>query len=313
METTVVHGGTLSRGLGRYSRPLRVTLLLGMALALAGCSSLRHGGAPDPAFSVEADLVAMRAALGTTGSVTGYYAEAASVERRNAFIDSRVALANLAYIQFISDLTADKQHLDAATDMLILGLNLLGTAANGVRAQANLAATAAGVGGGKAIVDKSYYYQKTTSALVTTMNASRKEVLLRILDGVKKPLADYSFSQALADTHDYYAAGTLLSAVAAVQAGAAARETRADQALAVQGEVKVLSDAQIEDRVVVVNAILAATQKDDLPKMKNLLKLLGLDGLPQNTVEEARASLLGNYKRVLRDKPELPATIKDKL
>ena len=291
----------------------RVLVLLGLSLMLASCSSLRHGGAPDPAFSVDADLVAMRAALGTTGSVAGYYAGAATDERRNAFVDSRVALANLAYIQFISDLTADKQHLDAASDMLVLGLNLLGTAANGVRAQANLAATAAGVGGGKAIVDKSYYYQKTTSALVTTMNASRKEVLLRILDGVKKPLADYSFSQALADTHDYYAAGTLLSAVAAVQAGASTREAKADQALELRGEAKVLTDEQIRDRSLVTNAILEAVKKDDLSRMKNLLKLLGLEGLPQRTVEEARTSLLGNYKRVLRDQENLPASIKDKL
>ncbi len=310
MDKITVQCGA-SGGPGRGARLLVFGAL--SLLLLAGCSSLRHGGAPDPAFSVETDLAAMRQALGTTGSVTGYYAGAATEERRNAFIDSRVALANLAYIQFISELTADKQHLDAASDMLILGLNLLGTAANGVRAQANLAATAAGVGGGKAIVDKSYYYQKTTSALVTSMNASRKEVLLRILEGVKKPLAQYSFSQALADTHDYYAAGTLTSAVAAVQAGAAAREAKADQALAVLGEARVLTDAQIDNRVVVVNAILAATQKDDLPKMKNLLKLLGLESLPQNTVEEAKSSLLGNYRRVLRDKPDLPATIKDKL
>lgn len=282
-------------------------------LLLAGCSSLRHGGAPDPAFSVETDLAAMRQALGTTGSVTGYYAGAATEERRNAFVDSRVALANLAYIQFISELTADKQHLDAASDMLILGLNLLGTAANGVRAQANLAATAAGVGGGKAIVDKSYYYQKTTSALVTTMNATRKEVLLRILDGVQKPLTTYSFSQALADTHDYYAAGTLMSAIAAVQGAAAARETRADQALEMRGEAKILTDLQIADRTLVVNAIQAAVKKGDLPQMKNLLGLLGLDGLPQNTAEEAKSSLLGNYRRVLDDKPDLPATIKGKL
>jgi len=308
MGDVVVH-----RGPPRARGPAaRLLILLGLSLALAGCSSLRHGGAPDPVFSVGTDLEAMRKALGATGSVTEYYAQAASVERRNAFIDSRVALANLAYIQFISDLTADKQHLDAASDMLILGLNLLGTAANGVRAQANLAATAAGVGGSKAIVDKSYYYQKTTSALVTTMNASRKEVLLRILEGVKKPLADYSFSQALADTHDYYAAGTLLSAVVAVQAGATAREAKADQGLALVGEAKVLTNAQIDDRTAVVQAILTATQNDDLPKIKNLLKLLGLEGLPQNTLDEAEASLLGSYRRVLRDKPELPAAIKGK-
>lgn len=297
-------------------RPLSsclASLAFVLVALLQGCSSLRHGGAPDPAFTVQADLAALKEALGSTASVTAYYAGEPNEPRRNAFVDSRVAMANLVYIQFIGDLTADKQHLDAASDLLVLGLNLLGTAASGVRAQANLAATAAGIGGSKAIVDKNYYYEKTASALVATMNASRKEVLLRILEGVQKPLASYTFSQAVADTYDYYAAGTLNSAIASVQASAAARETKADQALSVLGEAKVLTDDQIDDRTVVVNAILAAVKQGDLIKMQNLLKLLGLEGATQATAEEAKASLLGNFRRVLRSKPDLAKDIKAKL
>lgn len=297
----------------KHPSHLLVWVVVCLGYVLTGCTSLRHGGAPDPAFSVQVDLAALRQSLGTTASITAYYDGTPSELRRNAFVDARVALANLAYIQFIGALTADKQLLDAATDMLILGLNLLGTVATGGSSSTNLAAVAAGVGGSKAIVDKSFYYEKTTSALITTMNASRKEVLLRILEGVKKPLLDYSFSQAVADTHEYYAAGTLISAVAAVQTSAATRETQANQALVALGEAKVLTDDQIDDRTVVVNAILAAMRAGDLVKMKNLLKLLGLEGLPQSTVDEAKSSLQGNFKRVLRDNPELPKTIKSKV
>lgn len=297
----------------RLSSNYLTFLVLTVVAVLSGCTSLRNGGAPDPAFTVQADLSAMKQALSSTASVTAYYVGEPSEARRNAFADSRVAMANLVYIQFISDLTADKQHLDAASDLLVLGLNLLGTAATGVRAQANLAATAAGVGGSKAIVEKNYYYEKTVSALVATMNASRKEVLLRILEGVRKPLAEYTFSQAVADTHDYYAAGTLNSAIASAQASAAARETKADQDLSVLGEIKVLSDDQIDDRTTVVNTILATVKQGDLTKMQNLLKLLGLEGAKQATVEEAKASVLGNYRRVLRGKPDLAKDIKAKL
>jgi hypothetical protein len=297
----------------RLSSSCLMVLAFAVVAFLSGCSSLRNGGAPDPAFTVQGDLAAMKQALSSTASVTAYYVGEPSEAKRNAFADSRIAMANLVYIQFISDLTADKQHLDAASDMLVLGLNLLGTAASGVRAQANLAATAAGVGGSKAIVDKNYYFEKTVSALVATMNASRKEVLLRILEGVRKPLADYTFSQAVADTHDYYAAGTLNSAIASAQASAAVRETKADQALNLLGEAKVLTDNQIDDRTVVVNAILAAVNQGDLAKMQNLLKLLGLEGAPQATVDEAKASLRSDFRRVLRDKPDLAKDIRAKL
>ncbi|MGE3346869.1 MAG: hypothetical protein AB7I35_05480 [Ramlibacter sp.] len=290
-----------------------VWALLGAAALLTGCSSLRHGGSPDPAYSVEADMTALRASLSTTASVTSYYAGTPTMARRNAFVDARVAMANLAYIQFISDLTADKQQIDTASEMLVLGLNLLGTTALGARAKTNLAAMAAGVSGSRAVVDKNYFYEKTTSALVATMNAQRKEVLLQILEGVKKPLEDYSFTQAVADTHAYYAAGTLNAAVAAVHASASAREARADQALTSLGEAPALTDAQIDDRAAVTNAVLAAIKSGDLAQNQKLLKLLGLEGLPQGTVEQARASLGDNFRRALRARPELAKEIRSKL
>jgi hypothetical protein len=274
---------------------------------------MRQGGAPDPGFSVQADLEALRKTLGSKASIAAYYEGAMTTERRNEFIDTRVSLANLAYLLFISDLSADRQNLDAAAEMSALGLNLLGTEVACVRAKANLAATAAGLGGSKAIVDKTYYYEKTTAALVATMNGRRKEILLRILDGARKPLNEYSFSQAVADTHQYYFEGTLIAAIQAVQAGAAAREALADQQLVLQGEAKALTDDQIDERRLVVNAILAATNSNDLSKMRNLLQLLGLGGLPQNSIEEARSSLLNNYRPVLRAKPDLPKEIKSKL
>lgn len=288
-------------------------ILLAVALALGGCSSLRSGGAPDPSFNVQADLSVLKESLGNIGSVKHYHEGEQSSAKRNAFIDARVALANLAYIQFITDLTADKQHLDTATDMLVLGLNLLGTTATGVRAKANLAAAAAGVSGGKSSVDKHYFYEKTTTALIAMMNAKRKEVLARIVEGARKPLTDYSFTQALADTYEYYSAGTVNAAIASLQADAASREAQADQKLANLGELKVLTDEQIEERRVAVNKLLAVLGADDLTKLKSALKLLGLEGLPQSSVPEARKSLQDNFRRVLRDKPELAATVKTNL
>jgi hypothetical protein len=290
---------------------LRAFGCLALVACLSACSSLRHGGAPDPVYAVDTDLAVLTATFKTTGSVGELYNGTPSETKRNGFLDARVAMANLAYIQFVSDLTADKQHLDTATDMLILGLNLLGTTITGVRAQANLAATAAGVGGSKAIVDKNYYYEKTTTALITMMNARRKEVLARIVEGTKQPLSVYGYTQAISDSHDYYAAGTMQSAVAAVQNEANAKEARADARLASVGELRVLTETDIADRRSATEAVLRVLKDGDLARLRTALRLLGLADQPQATLEEARASLRANFRSALRDNPELAAQVRN--
>lgn len=287
--------------------------IIAIALLLGGCSSMRSGGAPDPVFSIQDDLNALKESLSAYASVATYHAGAKTAETRNAFVDARVAMANLAYIQFISDLTADKQQIDTASEMLVLGLNLLGTTATGVRAKGNLAALAAGVSGSKATIDKNFFYEKTSTALVAMMSARRKEVLVRIVEGTRNPLAQYTFTQALADTYEYYAAGTLSAAIMSVQADASSRDAQAEQKLVNLGELVVLTDEQIGERETVTNAIIALLKGNDLSSIQGALKLLGLEGLKQANLAEAKASLRDNYRRVLRDKPDLAKTLKGKI
>ncbi|MDB5861254.1 MAG: hypothetical protein JWQ76_4943 [Ramlibacter sp.] len=292
---------------------LKAILCVAVAACLSACSTMRHGGAPNPVYAVDTDLAVLTETFKTMGSVGELYNGTPSDTKRNAFLDARVAMANLAYIQFVSDLTADKQQLDTAAEMLVLGLNLLGTTVTGIRASSNLAAAAAGIGGSKAIVDKNYYYEKTTTALITMMNARRKEVLARIVEGTKKPLSAYGYTQALSDSHDYYAAGTLQSAIAAVQSEASAKELRADAELAMVGELPVLTDSEIADRRSATEAVLRVLKAGDLARLQAALRLLGLGGLPQATVEEARASLRGNFRTALRNNPELAVQVKNGL
>ena len=197
--------------------------------------------------------------------------------------------------------------------MLTLGLNLLGTITTGVRAQTNLAASAAGIGGTKAIVDKNYYFEKTVPALIATMNAKRKEILTRIIDGSKQPISDYTFTQAVADTHEYYAAGTLNGAIMTIQGEATAKENRLDNELRMIGELQAVTEEEKDDRAAVSRAILDAIRKGDLRRMQNALKLLGLSGLPQSTAEDAAQSLRANFRDALRRSPGLASQLKGKL
>lgn len=60
------------------------------------------------------------------------------------------------------------------------------------------------------------------------MNAQRKAVLVRILEGMKSNIEEYSFEQALADIYEYYQAGTFMGAVTTIQADSGAKEKEAD-------------------------------------------------------------------------------------
>jgi hypothetical protein len=211
---------------------LRLLLLLVAVLGLGGCQTMRGGGAPPPAFDIEDDMKALAAEFSTATSVSNYYTAIPEnrVNSRNRFISGRLVQIDLQYIQFIRALTSDKQRLDTAADLANLSLGLAGTLVGGVRAKTNLAAAVTGLNGAKATVDKQYYYEKSMDALVGTMNARRKEVLVGILDGLAtKNVDEYPFEVALTDLNEYYMAGTLNGALRFINAESATKEKQSDE------------------------------------------------------------------------------------
>lgn len=198
-------------------------------VALSGCATIQHGGAPIPAFNLENDIKELTETFGTKASIAKYYQlKGDKTSARDEFIDGRLALYNIRYLVFIRDLGVDKQHLDAATDILLLGVGLAGTLTGGLRSKTNLAAFAALITGTKISIDKHFYFEKTVPALVATMNAQRKEVLIRIMRGRQLGTDKYPFTQALADLYDYEQAGTLIGAINIIQVDAGAKEVKAD-------------------------------------------------------------------------------------
>lgn len=54
-------------------KPGSLFCLLCIALTLAGCRTLRGGGAPDPSFDIEADLRALDEEFRTATNIKAYY------------------------------------------------------------------------------------------------------------------------------------------------------------------------------------------------------------------------------------------------
>ncbi len=212
--------------------PVRCTpkiIILAVVFSLVGgCATMRYGGAPEPSFNINADIKDLSQHFEGSTSITKFYANP-SPEARNEFITGRLTLINLQYLKFIRSLTSERQLLDTATAISILGLGLSGSLVPLAETKAILAAVSAGLTGTKEAVDKNYYFQKTIPALVAQMNANREEALTPLLVGAKQSLEDDPLASAVVDLNRYYLAGTFSGAIEAIQANASVQEDAAKQ------------------------------------------------------------------------------------
>ncbi|MDP2606153.1 MAG: hypothetical protein Q8S00_26725 [Deltaproteobacteria bacterium] len=242
---------------------------MSLALIFAGCATVRYGGAPEPAFNYEKDLKELEELFAPAASIKEVGANPNDT-KRNSFIDGRIALYNIRYVRFVRDLGVDKQQLDAASDILLLGLSLAAASTGSLRSATNLATAMAGVTGARITIDKHFYFDKTIQALVSTMNAQRKLILVRILSGRSKTITEYPLTRALDDLSDYEQAGTLLGAINTLQADAADNEKAADKELR---KLELPTRTQFEEKEKLATAL--ESLGDDTPKnLETINKIL---------------------------------------
>jgi len=262
-------------------------LVLTTTNILAGCATIRYGGAPEPSFDVDKDLEQLAKQFEPGEAISEFY-KAPSVAARNKFITGRVTMMNIRYIQFIRGLTTDKQLLDTATAMLTLGLNIAGASIPAASTKTVLAAIAAGVGGSKEVVDKNYYFDKTIPALVSQMNAERKKALIPLLIGAKTTsLDDYGFEQAVTDLNDYFLAGTFTGAIQGIQVDSAAKAQRQDDIIAT---LTPLTAEHVANKQALTKAI-ATLGAQDLQKIKQAITTLDRTVTPSDDLNTAKEQL----------------------
>ncbi len=263
------------------ARGARIGACLLLALALGACSSLR--GTPQRYQATDAIV----AKINLTADDLAELAAADSDIERNRLQDKALAVIDLQFHAFVRDLVADRADSAAATAATTLGASTAGAFVDSVKAKTNYALFAAGVVGAFGIVDKNYYYEKTVPALVAGMRAARANVLLRVRQGQVKLLAEYNGVAALQDLEDYYAAGSVLAAIAEVTARA---DADAERALGEVRELTVPTAPEIDRNKKISSAIFGI--KDDAGRAKGNAALKAL-GLPQQATPQAtRAALV---------------------
>lgn len=288
---------------------VRLAVAFLAALSLSACSTLRGGGAPELSFDLNSDLEKIAKEFESSTNITSYYRTAAAdrLDARNRFASGRLVQIDLQYLKFIRTLTADKQQLDAATEIAAMTLNLAGTLVGSARAKTNLAAAAAAVGGAKTTIDKDFYYEKSIDALVATMNAKRKEVLVIVLSGLTLPVDQYPFERALTDLHQYYLAGTLNGAIQFINTQAAQSEVVSNKELK-----KVLFTASVPTQNEIANTKLLTDSLGaiTIDKASKALKALGVaDSQIPTSLDDANGQI--GAKRMLQGKIRAAESLRD--
>jgi hypothetical protein len=200
--------------------------------ALGGCAHLDTFAGPRPAFSVDSDIAQLSAQFGSATSITEYYKQPETLDRRNAFIAGRLTLYNLEYIKYIHNFTLDKAAVDSAFDITNLGIELSTTLVGRPYTKTVMGAASALLTGSRLSLTKNFLDDKTTAALVSQMNASRKVAVIPILAGMQQQPANYPLGAAIVDLQNYFEAGTPEGALQSVQTNAAQQAATADRAIA---------------------------------------------------------------------------------
>jgi len=187
---------------------------------------------------------------------------------RNEVVNARVREIDISFNQFQQQLFQEGVGSTLATDWTVLSLNMAGTLVSGNWPKYLSGASALTVGG-KASFDKNAYFEKTMPALLATMVAKRKEVLVKIWDGLSKDIDDYSLNFALSDLDAYYCAGTILGAIIEVTETAGSTAKKADALLENLVIVTVLpKDIQIRcEKIAAFVKSLTPEQLDSLAKV----------------------------------------------
>ena len=190
---------------------LLMFLLLGLPL-LNGCASV--SGYPDRSYDLKAELAALDT-YHSPGIITTYNGKTGADKQnyRNEVVNARLRAIDLHFNIFEQAVARENVIVNVGVDWAVLALGGATALAPLSATKSILGAVSGGITGAKGSVDKNIFYNKTMPVLLAKMEALRKEVLVRIREGLTHTTSDYPLTQALVDLDDYYKAGTIPGAI----------------------------------------------------------------------------------------------------
>lgn len=217
----MVEGGFLAH----WSRFLAVVL----AGALAGCTAIQAF----PKREVPADTALEGNLLFVPQDVlTRYYAADTPAKKkavRDEFVTRRMTKIDYRFFNFLTQLRTESTAAALGVDLSVLGLSAAGSVLSPGNVTQILAATSGALTGARTSYEKNVLLEQTVNALIAQMRASRAQIRTRIFSRLSK--AEYSLPFVQADLQEYYFAGTIPGAIAAVTEGAGVVAAQAERDL----------------------------------------------------------------------------------
>ena len=220
-------------------------VLLGVALVNSGCQTLT--GEPERLYTMGEEAAAARD-VELPKISAAYDAAMTDPDRmrfRNEYVARRMYIIDLAYTEFETALTRERQEFGLGSALTAQGLSTAGavfTAAHTVRL---LSALASGANAARGFYDSELLVNKSIQIVQSQMQSKRDDVATRIFSRVRESTLTYSLSAALHDLEDYYRAGTLTSGLIKAAAEAAiSAQTSAENKAAAIGAQAVITDVR---------------------------------------------------------------------
>lgn len=202
--------------------------LIGIGLALSGCSTGVLSGGPKPPFDLGKDIAAVERRLETQASIASYYDGAQTRERRDAFVAARMSLIDLNYARYVSGLNATRAVSDTTFDISNVAIGVANNVVGGDQDRRVLSAITAILTGTRSSVEDAFFDSQTTDLLITQMNSARRQASIRILQGLQQDIADYPLTAALVDLNEYYQSGTVHGALMSSLVSASRQQAEAE-------------------------------------------------------------------------------------
>lgn len=204
--------------------------------------------------------------------------ESATIEaKRNAYLSREIIEIDQQYDKFVRALYQNRTRTDLGTALLQLFLGVAGTLTDSTGVHKNYAAGSALVTGSNVAIDKNVFLDKTVSAIISSMDAQRGRALVRLRQGMGRPISEYPIVAAQADLYAYQRAGSMLGGLSFIEERS---QEDAQASASTLRRISVLTPSQATDKLCVSKSLDALLNdgKQDQTALRAVAAAVGIKG-----------------------------------
>jgi hypothetical protein len=175
-----------------------------------------------------ADLAILKSSNGgkcSDGTTPPTHGSAEKMEYRDRILDAIRAKMDISYHDYISSLHVGRAYFNIAGDFASLGLTSAASVIGDAGTKEILAIAATGSTGARSSVTKELFDEQSRQAIISTMDADRSGIQLRIEQSQKGDVTLYSLEKGLIDLQSYFSAGSIVHALQTIQGQAGATKS----------------------------------------------------------------------------------------